>query len=265
MIELRFALGEPELDTTSVDTAALKLESNSFFIQKVGADGFKVFHKAKIDKAVHDRKASLDEDSEIRPTLRTMVHAEFQRGASIPVEPFPADSAAVADSPRLNLVLMGPEYEWDGGAAIRDQIAEWTKKRGKQDRLYPGALVWCLRKPGRDLREKVELLLAWRRVQRDVREGILGAEFEKADLQEIAVRVKETEDDAKDEVWASYRFAVLADSSDPSGQRVSTETSPADGITRAGEQASRASLRVIDLGAGHSSAAETLCGRIIAR
>ena len=135
--ELRFALGEPELDTTTVDTAALKLESNSFFIQKVGADGFKVFHKAKIDKAVHDRKASLDEDSEIKPTLRTMVNAEFQRGASIPVEPFPADSAAVADSPRLNLVLMGPEYEWDGGAAMRDQIAEWTKNRGKQDRLYP--------------------------------------------------------------------------------------------------------------------------------
>ncbi len=261
--DLRFALGEPELDTTTVDTAALKLESNSFFIQKVGTDGFKVFHKAKIDKAVHDRKASLDEDSEIRPTLRGMVHAEFKRGASIPVEPFPTDSAAVADSPRLNLVLMGPEYEWDGGAAMRDQITDWTKKRGKQDRLYPGALVWCLRKPGRDLREKVELLLAWRRVQRDVREGILGAEFEKADLQEIAVKVKESEDDAKDEVWASYRFAVLAESSDPSSQRVSIETSPAEGITRAGEQASRASLKVIDLGAGHSSAAETLCGRII--
>jgi hypothetical protein len=237
--ELRFALGEPELDTTTVDTAAMKLENTSFFIQKVGADGFKVFHKAKIDKAVHDRKASLDEDTEIKPTLREMVKEEFKRGASIPVELFPADSTAVGDSPRLNLILMDPECEWDGGPTMRDQIADWTKKRGKQDRLYPGALVWCLRKPGSDLREKVELLLAWRRVQKDVREGILGSEFEKADLQEIAVKVKETEDDAKDEVWASYRFAVLADSSDPSG------------------------LKVIDLGAGHSSAVETLCGRII--
>ncbi len=93
---------------------------------------------------------------------------------------------------------------------------------------------------GRDLRDKVELLLAWRRVQRDVRDGVLGADFERADHQEIQAKVSEAEDDAKDEVWAGYRFVVLADSTDPSG------------------------LKVIDLGAGHSSAYETLCGRIIA-
>jgi hypothetical protein len=101
-------------------------------------------------------------------------------------------------------------------------------------------LVWCVRKPGRDLRDKVELLLAWRRVQRDVREGVLGADFERADHQEIQAKVALAEDDAKDEVWAGYRFVVLADGTDPSG------------------------LKVIDLGAGHSSASETLCGWIIA-
>ena len=238
--ELRFALGEPELDTTSVDTAAVALEAKAFFIQRVGADGFKVYHKAKIDKAVHDRRASLDEEDEIKPTIRTLVKEEIKRGASIPVEPFPADSSTVPDSPRLNLVVLDPTSEWDGGEAIRTQVAEWTKNRGKSSRLYPGALVWCVRKPGRDLRDKVELLLAWRRVQRDVRDGVLGADFERADHQEIQAKVAEAEEDAKDEVWAGYRFVVLADSTDPSG------------------------LKVIDLGAGHSSASETLCGRIIA-
>jgi hypothetical protein len=169
-----------------------------------------------------------------------MVKEEFKRGASIPVEPFPADSSAVSDSPRLSVVVVDPESEWDGGPAIRDRIVEWTKNRSKTSRLYPGALVWCLRKPGRDLREKVEILLAWRRVQKDVRDGVLGTDFEKADLQEIAVKVKEAEDDAKEEVWGGYRFVILADSSDPSG------------------------MKVIDLGAGHSSAAETLCGHKLA-
>ena len=240
LIELRFALGEPDLDTTSVDTAALKLESNSFFIQKVGADGFKVFHKAKIDKAVHDRKASLDEDSEIRPTWhhgprgirtrrqhpgRTVPDRQLVRRGFSPSESGP-------DGPGVRMGRRGCR------AGSNCRLDEETRQAGS---TVPGALVWCLRKPGRDLREKVELLLAWRRVQRDVREGILGAEFEKADLQEIAVKVQESEGDAKDEVWASYRFAVLADSSAPNG------------------------LKVIDLGAGHSSAAETLCGRIIRR
>jgi hypothetical protein len=238
--ELRFALGEPDVDTTSVDTAAGALEGKAFFIQRVGADGFKVFYKAKIDKAVHDRRASLDEEEEIKPTIRALVKEEIKRGASIPVETFPADSTAVPDSPRLNLVVLDPSCEWDGGDIIRTMIAEWTKDRGKSSRLYPGALVWCVRKPGRDLRDKVELLLAWRRVQRDVRDGVLGADFEKADLNDIQARVADAEEDAKDEVWGGYRFVVLADAAAPDG------------------------LKVIDLGAGHSSASETLCGRIIA-
>lgn len=237
--DLRFALGEPDLDTTSVDTAATALEAKAFFVQRVGADGFKVFYKAKIDKAVHDRRASLDED-EIRQAMHAIVKEEIKRGASIPVEPFPADSSTVPDSPRLTLVPLDPSLEWDGGDTIRTRIAEWTKNRGKSSRLYPGALVWCVRKPGRDLRDKIELLLAWRRVQRDVREGVLGADFERADHQEIQAKVAEAEEDAKDEVWAGYRYVVLADSTDPSG------------------------LKVIDLGAGHSSASETLCGRVIA-
>ena len=128
--ELRFALGEPEVDTTSVDTAAVTLEAKAFFVQRVGADGFKVFHKAKIDKAVHDRRASLDEEDEIKPTIRTLVKEEIKRGASIPVEPFPTDSSTVPDSPRLSLVVLDPTSEWDGGEAIRTQVSEWTKNRG---------------------------------------------------------------------------------------------------------------------------------------
>jgi hypothetical protein len=40
--ELRFALGEPEIDTTSVDSAAFALEAKAYFIRKVGSDGFQI-------------------------------------------------------------------------------------------------------------------------------------------------------------------------------------------------------------------------------
>ena len=240
--ELRFALGEPEIDTTSVDNAAIALEGKSFFIQRVGADGFKLYHKAKIDKAVYDRKASLDEPSEVKPAIRKLVKEEFKRGASIPTEMFesPFDSTKVSDTPRLGIWVVDPGEEWNAGGNLRDRIADWTKNRGKSSRLYPGALVWCVRKPGRDLRDKVEMWLAWRRVQGDVRDGVLGSDYERADLREIEVRVKDAEEQAKDEVWGGYRFVVLADNCDPSG------------------------VKVIDLGAGHSSGSETLCGRVIA-
>jgi len=238
--ELRFAIGEPELDTTSIDNAAFALEDRSYFVRKAGSDGFRIGYQPTMKKVVSDRRASLDEDTEIKPAMRKLVEEEFRRGASIPVVPFPRDGAEIPDTPRLTLVVADPESEWAAGGALRTQLAEWTKNRGKSPRLYPGALVWCLKKPGRDLRAKVEIGLAWKRVAREVAEGTLGGEFDRNDRADLQSKVKDAEEAAKDEVWGDYRFAVVAD-----GQQT-------DG------------LKVIDLGAGHSSSGETLCGRVLA-
>jgi len=238
--ELRFALGEPGLDTTSIDTAAATLESKAFFVRKVGSDGFQIRHTPTLKKVVNDRRASLDDAAEVKPAMRRLVENEFRENATIPIVAFPEDSAAIQDTPRLTLVLMDPEWEWTDSGDVRERIATWTRKRGTSDRLYPGALVWCLKKPGRELRDKTELMLAWERVQREVREGVLGSEFDRADLADLRAKVGEAEDDAKDEVWAGYRFVVLADIQAPDG------------------------LKVVDLGAGHASGSDSLCGRVIA-
>ena len=238
--ELRFALGGPEVDTTSVDTAAFALESRSYFIRRVGSDGFKISHQPTMKKVVSDRRASLDEETEIKPTVRILIQKEFDRGATIPMVPFPADGAAVQDTPKLTLVVVDPESEWTGSRGLlQQQIAEWSRQRGKSPRLYPGSLVWCVKKPGREFREKVELWLAWKRVAKEVVEGTLGGDFDRSDRADLQSKVSDAEEAAKDEVWGGYRFVVLADNKEPEG------------------------LKVIDLGAGHSSGSETLCGRVI--
>jgi hypothetical protein len=237
--ELRFALGEPGIDTTSIDNAAGALDTRSFFIRKVGADGFRIGYKPKLNKVVNDRRASLDEDTEVRPQVRLLVEREFKDGATLPIVPFPNDSSDIPDSPRLMLVIADPQWEWSAKSDIRAKLAEWTRLRGTGNRLYPGAIVWCVRRPGRELRDKVELVLAWRRVNREVTEGTLGSEFDRADLADIKAKATDAEDAAKEEVWAEYRYVILSDSSEPDG------------------------LKIIDLGAGHSSSSETLCGRVI--
>lgn len=238
--ELRFALGEPEVDTTSIDNAAFALEDKSYFIRRVGSDGFKISHQPTMKKVVNDRRASLDEETEIKPAMRKLVETEFRRGASVPIALFPRDGAEVPDSPRLTLVVVDPESEWTGGGELRRQIAEWTKQRGQSPRLYPAALVWCVKKPGRELRAAVELWLAWQRVAGEVAEGTLGGDFDRADRAEIQTKLKDAEDAAKEEVWGGYRFAVVADNQEADG------------------------LKILDLGAGHSSSGDTLCGRVIA-
>jgi len=238
--ELRFALGEPEMDTTSIDNAAMALESRAFFVRRVGSDGFQIKYQPTLKKVVNDRRASLDEEGEVIPEMRRLVRKEFEKGAKIPVVYFPRDGAEVQDSPKLTIVLIDPQGEWSATGPLRLQIAEWTRQRNASPRLYPGSLIWCLKKQGRDLRDKVELMLAWQRVAGEIAQGTLGADFDPAERAEIRAKVKEAEDDVQDEVWAGYRYVIIADNQEPDG------------------------LKVIDLGAGHASSAETLCGRIIA-
>ena len=237
--ELRFALGEPEVETTTVDNAAGALEASGFFVRKVGTDGFRIHHQATLKKVVSDRRAALDEETEIRPTIRRLVEEEFARGASLPIVPFPEDGTAIQDTPRLMLVVVDPEVQWKPDGQIAGRIAQWTTERGASPRLYPASLIWCAKKPGRELGDRVELWLAWRRVSREVAEGVLGTEFDRADQNELRAKVKDAENAARDEVWGGYRFVALGDAKAASG------------------------IRIIDLGAGHSSANETLCGRVI--
>ena len=238
--ELRFALGEPDVDTTSIDTAARALEERAYFIRRIGTDGFRFGFRPTIKKVVNDRRAALDEDDEIRPAMRKLVQDDFDRGAMIPPVYFPTDAAAIPDAPKLTLVVVEPDTEWtDTRDETAERIAEWTRARGASDRLYPGALVWTIRKPGRALRDKVEHWLAWKRVAKEATAGALGSELEKTDVAEINTKVRQAAEAAREEVWAAYRFVGVADASGENG------------------------LKVIDLGAGHSSSSTSLCGRII--
>jgi len=305
--ELRFALGEPAVDTTSIDNAAVILEGKSYFIRKVGSDGFRIGYQPTLKKIVNDRRASLDEESEILPAMRRLVEDEFRRGAQVPVASPPRDGTEVPDNPRLSLVVVDPGTEWTGDGALRRELAAWTKLRGTSARLYPASLIWCVKKPGRELREKVEFWLAWKRVAKDVVDGRVGGDIDRSDRAEIQSKVTSAEEAAKDEVWGGYRFAVLyAEASQPlpgfdparlvghselSGifkydadrQVIVLVKSVTDGEKKTARQALpdiaetldrlfliaeqgalEDGLRAIDLGAGHSSSGETLCGRVIA-
>jgi hypothetical protein len=236
---VKTVLGEPDVDTTSVDTAAFALEARAYYLRRVGSDGFQIRHQPTLRKVVSDRRASLDEVSEIRPMMQTLVKNEFDRGRTLPVFPVRLDGDEVPDSPKLTLVVVDPETEWGGDSGLRGHLATWTRQRGTSPRLYPGALVWCLKKSGREYRDKVELALAWKRVQGEIEQGTLGGDFDRTERAEVLAQVKEAQEEAREEVWASYRYVILADNQEPDG------------------------LKVIDLGAGHASASETLCGRVI--
>lgn len=107
-------------------------------------------------------------------------------------------------------------------------------------RLYPGALVWCIKQPGSKLRQEVQDLLAWQRVKKEIDEGTLGGDLKPAEIEDVHQSVVDERKEAEAEVWASYRYLALFDPTEPGG------------------------IREIDLGSGHAAAGETLSGRVIA-
>jgi hypothetical protein len=85
---------------------------------------------------------------------------------------------------------LDPGQEWSASDETRQQLVEWLKLRGKSPRLYPGSLIWCMKKPGRELREKTELWLAWKRVEREIAEGTLGGDFDRFERANIQSEIK---------------------------------------------------------------------------
>ena len=237
--ELRFALGEPEVETTTIDTAANALESSGFFIRKVGSDGYRIHHQATLRKVVSDRRASLDENNDIKPAMRGLIESEFKKESTLPIVFSPSDSSSVGEATKLTLVVANPDTEWERGE-VSEQIRDWTEKRGQSPRLYPGSLIWCIRRPGRELRDRIADWLAWQRVDQDMRTGLLGVEYDATSHNEVRRSLSEAEADAREEVWAAYRYVALSDKRAETG------------------------LKVIDLGIGQAANGDSLCGRVIA-
>ncbi len=238
--ELRFAIGEPDVDTTSVDNAASALEKKGYYVREAGSDGYRIHHKPRLKKVVHDKRASLDFDGEVRPAVRKLVKEEFEKGSTLPLVLLPEDLATIPDSPRLTLIIVGPEVECSDplSAALSAKVRDWIRLKGTSQRSYPAALAFCFKKPGRQLVDKVENWLAWKRVAVDLSKGVLGTEFDAAEKAEIRAEVTSAEDDARDEVWGSYRYVVVSEKAEK-------------GVP-------------IDLGAGHASEAIPLSGRVLA-
>jgi hypothetical protein len=176
----------------------------------------------------------------VLPEARRLIEREFEAGSPVPVIAFPGDGTSVRDTPRLSLLVVGPDTPWDGTDEMRAYYEEWTYQRGKESRLFPASLIWCLSKPGRVLQERVETALAWRAVRQDLTAGLLGIDTDPQEARGIDASIRSAEQEAREAVWGDYRYLVFADRLEPHR------------------------IRVIDLGAGHSSSRETLAGRALA-
>lgn len=235
--DIRFAIGEPGMDTTSIDNAILTLESKAFYLRKIGREGYRFGFKATLKKVVGDRRAALDE-IDVKKTEKLAIKKEFERNPSLPLLFFPKNGSEVPNTPKLTAIICEPDISFSEETI--ENLAQWTIERNKGEaRFYPGGLIWCFKRNDYQLQEKVEIALAWKQVKEEIERGILGDDFEPLERQEINSSVRDAEDLVREEVWAAYRFIAIYEPND------------------------KKLLHTIDLGAGHASAGQTLTARIV--
>jgi len=237
--ELRFALGGPGLDTTSIDNAAFALEAKAYFIRRVMSDGFKIGFQPTLKKVVNDRRASIDYENQVKPMLKETIQIEFKKNCKLPISFIPTDNSAIQDTTMLTIVVADFDREWVDNHEFKSELSQWIKTRGTTPRLYPAALIWCCKKQGPELRDKAEVLLAWKQVNKEYADGLLGSDISNSDIAELRSKLVDAEIAVKEEIWASYRYIVLYT-----------------------KKTDNHNLHVIDLGQGHSSASVSLSDRI---
>jgi hypothetical protein len=232
--DLRFALGDPETETTLIDTAVQALASRCYYLREIGAVGWRFGYNPNLRKIHADRKASLRQE-DIDRQMQAVVQQIFREKAEITLTLFPKESTAVADRPVLSLVVLAPDEDFS--PALMETLTAWTRNCGQSPRLYPGGIFWVVPESGFRLREAVADLLAWNTINRDL--DNLG-ELELQDLNMVPTELRKAKDVVEEKIWSLYNRLLLWDGKE-------------------------GALKTMPLGQMHPSEARNITGAILAR
>ncbi|MEW6771697.1 MAG: DUF499 domain-containing protein [Bacillota bacterium] len=203
--DLRFALGDPDTETTLIDAAVQALAGRCYFLRSVGTSAWRFGYTPTLRKVHADRKAALDPDS-VERQLQEIVRQVFREKAQVGLCFYPNEPGTIPDTPAITLVVLPPDAEFTD--ALREQLANWTISNGQTPRQYPGALLWAVPEGGFGLRTAVEDWLAWQITARDAEQGLLG-EIDPHDLQTLRTELRQAKDVVEERVWTVYNRLLL--------------------------------------------------------
>jgi len=239
--EIRLAMGEPEMDIGNVETVLEDLVRRCYYFEARGT-AYWISHRPTLNKILADRRAVLsgpEAEEEIRERVRQTIREVFKPGPSLERRFFPETSGDIPDTPSLTLVVLAPEHGWENAPreATQRLITSMIQEYGGHGRTFKSGLLFAVAEGGAALVENAKTLLALGSLEDPAEQERL--KLESSQIQELKEKKGRSERDLKEKVWSVYRRILLLGEAN--------------------------SIREIDLGLLHSSAAESLVGFIVAR
>jgi hypothetical protein len=230
--EVRLAVAEPELDIGNVEQCLEALTDSCYFLA-AEKNRYRFSFQPNLNKLLADRRASVS-TAAIDEIVRKEIQKVFGAGSGIERVYFPKKSNEVPDRPVLTLVVLAPENTAPE-SVTKNLITSMTTESGSSSRTFKSALIWVVPEDATTLLEEARKLLAWKDIDADADE----LKFDETQQRQLGENTKRAERDLREAVWRAYKNVfLLADDN---------------------------SLRKIDLGLVHSSAANSLVELILSR
>ncbi|HXU21061.1 MAG TPA: DUF499 domain-containing protein [Verrucomicrobiae bacterium] len=238
--EIRFAVGEPDLDIGNIEQCLESLTDTGYFLS-AERNRYRFSFQPNLNKLLADRRAAIDTTA-IEERVRQEIRIVFgvRPGSSSTTTPgidriyFPTKSGEIPDRPVLALVVV-PSAMHALDPATKKQILGMNGESGSSSRTFKTALIWAAVDDGAPLVEAVRKQLAWEEIEADSD----SLKLDEAQQRQLRENAKRAERDMREIVWRGYRHIFLfAEGND---------------------------LRHIDLGLVHSSSANSLTELILTR
>jgi hypothetical protein len=231
--EIRLAVAEPELDIGNVETV-LETSSSACYFLSVERNRYRFSLSPNLNKLLADRRANIS-PSDIKDRVRAEIQKVFSPAPGVERMFFPENSSKILDRAVLTLVILASDQSLQDEKNIVQVIDAMTRECGTSSRTFKSALVWCVADSASSLREEARKLLAWEAIQ-DEADSL---RLEEGQQRQLAENLKKSQRDLREAVWRTYKNLFLLGKDN--------------------------TMRPVDLGLVHSSAADTMVTLILNR
>lgn len=229
--EVRFAVAEPGLDIGNVETVVEALTERCYYLT-VERNRYRFSLRENLNKRFADRRATIP-PNRVDDRLREEIQKLFSAGAGAERVYFPEKSIQITDRPVMTLVVLGLDQTLEEEKATLGWIEKIVREYGSSSRTFKSAVIFCVPESAGSLREEARKVLAWEAIDDDE------LKLDESQTTQLAESLKKARRDLKEAVWRTYKNLVLLGKDN--------------------------SLKRIDLGLIHSSAAPDILSLILGR
>jgi hypothetical protein len=229
--EIRLAVADPDLDIGNIETALEGLSRTCYYLSPE-RNSYRFSFTPNLNKLFADRQANV-QDQKVQELVKKEIQKVFSNGSGIERIFYPEKSSQVPDRAVLTLVVMDSKYCMEDKDCIK-LIESMLREYGTSARTFKSALVWTVADSPAALKAEARKWLAWQEIE----DGDYGRLDDKQ-KRELAENLKKAQRDLKECIWRTYRYVVLLNKDN--------------------------TLRTMDLGLIHSSAANSMTELILMR